>query len=90
MTQELMLVTLSVDVPQLGTRIKAAREKSGKSPTAIAAMAEMSVGNLYRIESEDTKSIPWETLKRLGRALGEDFDTEVKAALKAISEPEEV
>jgi histone H3/H4 len=53
-------------------------------------MAEMSVGNLYRIESEDTKSIPWETLKRLGRALGEDFDTEVKAALKAISELEEV
>ncbi|MEA5449678.1 helix-turn-helix transcriptional regulator [Leptolyngbya sp. CCNP1308] len=87
MTQELMLVTLSVDVPQLGTRIKAAREKSGKSPTAIAAMAEMSVANLYRIEAEDTKSIPWDTLKRLGEALGEDFDAEVRAALKEISEP---
>ena len=70
MTQELMLVTLSVDVPQLGTRIKAAREKSGKSPTAIAAMAEMSVGNLYRIESEDTKSIPLGDPEAVGESPG--------------------
>jgi len=45
-------------------------------------MAEMSVGNLYRIESEDTKSIPRETLKRLSGVLGVDFDAEVKAALQ--------
>jgi ribosome-binding protein aMBF1 (putative translation factor) len=37
MSEELMQVTLSVDVPHLGTRIKAAREKSGMSPTKIAA-----------------------------------------------------
>jgi transcriptional regulator with XRE-family HTH domain len=86
MSEELMQVTLSVDVPHLGTRIKAAREKSGMSPTKIAALADMSTANLYRIESEDTKSIPWDTLKRLGKALGEDFDTEVKAALQDISE----
>jgi transcriptional regulator with XRE-family HTH domain len=84
MPEELMQVTLSVDVPQLGSRIKAAREKSGKTPTLIAAMAEMSTANLYRIEAEDTKSIPWDTLKRLGEALGEDFDAEVKAALKKV------
>lgn len=82
---ELMHITVSVEVPQLGSRIKAAREKSGKSPTKVAALADMSVANLYRIESEDTKSVPWDTLKRLGEALGEDFDTEVKAALKAIA-----
>lgn len=41
----------------------------------------MSVVNLYRIESEDTKSIPRDTLKRLSEALGVDFDAEVKAAL---------
>lgn len=34
----------------------------------------MSVPNLYRIESEDTKSIPRDTLQRLGEALGVDFD----------------
>ena len=56
-------------------------DSSGKSPTAIAALAEMSVANLYRIMSEETKSIPRETLKRLSGVLGTDFDAEVKAAL---------
>lgn len=83
--EELMQVTLSVDVPNLGQRIKAARERRGLSPTKVAALADMSVANLYRIEAEDTKSLPWETLKRLGEALGEDFATEVMAALKDIS-----
>lgn len=78
----LMEVTFSVEVPHLGARIKAARQKSGKSPTVIAAMAEMSVGNLYRIENEDTKSIPRETLQRLSGVLEVDFDVEVKEALQ--------
>lgn len=77
----LMQVTLSVDIPQLGAKIKAAVDASGKSPTAIAALAEMSVANLYRIISEETKSIPRETLKRLSDVLGMDFDAEVKQAL---------
>jgi transcriptional regulator with XRE-family HTH domain len=78
----LMQVTLSVDIPHLGERIKAAVDASGKSPTAIAALAEMSVANLYRIMSEETKSIPRETLKRLSEVLGVDFDAAVKAALQ--------
>ena len=77
----LMQVTLSVDIPHLGERIKAAVDSSGKSPTAIAALAEMSVANLYRIMGEETKSIPHETLKRLSGVLETDFDAEVKAAL---------
>jgi transcriptional regulator with XRE-family HTH domain len=77
-----MQVTLSVEVPHLGSRIRAAREASGKSPTTIAALAQMSVANLYRIESEDTKSIPRETLKRLAATLGVDFDAEVRMALQ--------
>jgi transcriptional regulator with XRE-family HTH domain len=78
-----MQVTLGVDIPHLGARIKAAREATGKSPTVIAALSDMSVANLYRIESEETKSIPWHTLKRLSEALGVDFDADVKAALVA-------
>lgn len=77
----LMQVTLSVDIPHLGATIKAAVDNSGKSPTTIAALAEMSVANLYRIMSEDTKSIPRDTLKRLSEVLGFDFDADVKAAL---------
>lgn len=77
----LMQVTLSVDVPHLGERIKAAVEASGKTPTTVASLAEMSVANLYRIISEETKSVPRETLRRLSDVLGVDFDAEVKVAL---------
>ena len=87
MNETLMRVTLSVDIPNLGPRIKAARESRGLSPTKVAALADMSAANLYRIESEDTKSLPWDTLKRLGEALGENFDADVIAALKDISAP---
>ncbi|HEY9625792.1 MAG TPA: hypothetical protein V6C84_00685 [Coleofasciculaceae cyanobacterium] len=79
--ESLMQVTLSVDIPGLGNQIKTAVDSSGKSPTAIAALAEMSVANLYRIMSEETKSIPRDTLKRLSSVLGADFDAVVKAAL---------
>jgi transcriptional regulator with XRE-family HTH domain len=76
-----MLVTLSVDIPGLGKKIKEIREAKNMTPTQLAALAGMSSANLYRIESETTKSIPRETLKALGDALGVDLDREVKAAL---------
>ncbi|MDF5722708.1 MAG: helix-turn-helix transcriptional regulator [Rhizonema sp. PD37] len=77
----LMQVTLSVDLPGLGSRIKELRESKGLSPTWVAAQAGMSVANLYRIESEDAKSLPRETLRKLSQALEVDFDAEVKAVL---------
>ena len=77
----LMQVTLSVDLPGLGSRIKEVRESLGLSPTWVAAQAGMSVANLYRIESEDAKSLPRETLRKLSGALNVDFDAEVKAVL---------
>lgn len=76
-----MLVTLSVDVPGLGVRIRQLREAKNMSPTQLAALAGMSSANLYRIESESTKSIPRETLKALSEALQVDLDEQVKAAL---------
>lgn len=81
MEEPLMQVTLTIDIPHLGERIRSAVEKSGKSPTTIAALAEMSVANLYRIMGEETKSIPIDTLKRLSNVLEVDFSAEVKAAL---------
>jgi transcriptional regulator with XRE-family HTH domain len=78
---DLMRVTLSVDIPGLGQRIKQAVDASGKTPTEIAAESGMSLPNLYRIMSEDTKSVPRETLSRIGETLNVDFDAEVKAAI---------
>jgi DNA-binding phage protein len=79
----LMQVTLSVDIPHLGERIRQAVERSGKFPTAIAALAEMSVANLYRIMSEETKSVPSATLQRLDEALGTNFHAEIIDVLLA-------
>lgn len=85
-----MLVTLSVDLPGLGMRIRQLREAKSMSPTQLAALAGMSSANLYRIESESTKSVPRETLKALGEALKVDLDEEVKAALvKALAQDSE-
>lgn len=76
-----MQVTLSVDIPHLGAQIRQAVERSGKSPTAIAALAEMSVANLYRIMSEETKAIPSDTLQRLDDALETNFHAEIISVL---------
>jgi transcriptional regulator with XRE-family HTH domain len=78
-----MKVTLSVDLPSLGSRIRQAREDKGLSPTKVAAGAGMSVPNLYRIETEDAKSLPRETLQKLSEAIGVDFDLELKKTLIA-------
>ena len=76
-----MLVTVSVEIPNLGHRIKQIRQEKEITPTQLAALAGMSTTNLYRIESETTKSVPRETLKALSTALEIDLDREVKAAL---------
>lgn len=82
-----MLVTLSVDIPGLGIRIRQLREAKNMSPTQLAALAGMSSANLYRIEGESTKSIPRETLKAISKALEVNLDEEVKAALvKALAQ----
>ena len=78
---KIMLVTLSVEVPNLGNRIKEIREEKKMSPTQLAALSGMSAANLYRIESETSKSIPRETLIAISSALETDLDQEVKAAL---------
>lgn len=64
---------LHADIPGLGERIKNAREESGKTTTDLARAAGMSRGNWYRIESEELKSIPLDTLKRIEDALAVDL-----------------
>jgi transcriptional regulator with XRE-family HTH domain len=67
--------TIEVDAPNLGEQIKEARisaQRNGKSLTKIAAEAEMSVQNWYRIEQERQK-LPEETLLLIEKALGVNF-----------------
>ena len=67
-------VTKDYDCPNLGEKIKEARKKSPKSVTDLASEAGMSVANWYRIEAEENKILPKETLDAMLSALGEDLE----------------
>lgn len=58
------------EIPGLGDRVRSARLQSGKTLTALAAEAGMSHTNWYRIEREEVKTLPEDTLKAVERALG--------------------
>lgn len=63
---------ISVDVPGLGDRIKAARKSSTKPLLALCREIGFSSMNWYRIEKEQ-QSIPEETLRKIEQVLGVDF-----------------
>ena len=64
--------TLTLDAPQLGQRIKAAREADSRSLTSICKLVGMTTMNWYRIESEQ-QSLPIETLEKIEQVLGVEF-----------------
>lgn len=76
-------VSLSVDIPGLGDRIRRVRLAKGLTATEAGALANMSTANWYRIENEEVKSLPRTTLKKLSQALEFDFDAELRAVLRA-------
>lgn len=68
---------IDVEVPGLGVRIKAAREVDPRSLTEICAQISMTTMNWYRIEAEQTKALPLETLRKIEEILNVDFGVEV-------------
>ena len=68
--------TIDVKVPNLGERIKNAREKDARSLSTICRLIPMSTMNWYRIESEETKALPLETLRRIEEVLNTNFGVE--------------
>lgn len=79
MPQTLMKVRKVIDkeVPDLGARIKAARVADKRSLTEICAQISMTTMNWYRIESEETKALPIETLRRIEEVLDVNFGVEL-------------
>jgi transcriptional regulator with XRE-family HTH domain len=69
--------TLEIEVPSLGQKIKAARNKikneKGKTITDLASASGMSAQNWYRIENE-RQTLPEETLRLMETALECSFD----------------
>jgi len=76
-----MKVVIEVDIPGLGEELKIARESLDLRPTNVAASIGMTAANLYRIEGEDNKSIPLDTLKRLGAVVGVNAAERIKKAV---------
>jgi predicted transcriptional regulator len=63
---------VSIDVLELGKRIKEAREADSRPLTTICDLIDMSRKNWYDIESE-SQSLPLETLRKIENVLGVDF-----------------
>lgn len=61
------------EFPGLGAKIKEARESDRRSLAEICRQMPMSPMNWYKIEAEETKSLPIETLRRIEEVLGVDL-----------------
>lgn len=64
-------------VPELGKKIKEARLDDKRSLAQICREIPMSPVNWYKIESEETKALPIETLRRIEQVLGIDLDVHI-------------
>ena len=73
MVQCVMRVTFTRDFPGLGKRIRDAREEKGKSATQMAGIAGISASQWTRIENEEVKALPEETLRAIESALEIDL-----------------
>ncbi|MGI8503249.1 MAG: helix-turn-helix domain-containing protein [Hassallia sp.] len=68
---------IEVEVPGLGDRIRKAREADSRSLAEICRQIPMTTMNWYRIEAEETKALPIETLRRIEEVLGVDFEVKL-------------
>lgn len=59
--------------PGIGERIKSYRKQSEKTFTELAADAGISVPHWHRIEKEQVKELPIETLRRIEKSLNVDL-----------------
>jgi len=65
---------MKVDMPLLGARLRSARRAAGLSQTALAARAEVDLGNLNELEHGRKPSVRLDTMVALAEALGMTLD----------------
>ena len=64
---------IDVEVPGLGEEIRKARKLDRRSLIQICELVDMTPMNWYKIEAEETKALPLETLRKIEEVLGVDF-----------------
>lgn len=62
-----------INAPDIGARIKEARERDPRSVEELARAADMTRANWYRIEREENDVLPELTLRKIEEVLGVDF-----------------
>ena len=68
---------IEIEVRDLGTVLRKARESAGTSLTDAAEQARMDFDNLNRIETEKDLAVPLETLVRVAKAVNVDLSQAV-------------
>jgi len=66
--------TVEREFPGLGTRIKKAREADSRSLAQICGEIDITAANWYKIEKEETKFLPLETLRKIEKVLQVDLE----------------
>lgn len=73
------IIKREIEVPDLGKRIKEAREASGRSLSSLAKEAQFSRNYWYQVEAEAVLGgISLETLRKIEKVLGVDFGVEIE------------
>jgi transcriptional regulator with XRE-family HTH domain len=68
------IIKLEIDIPELGERIKQAREASGRPVTQLAKEAGISRNYWYQLEAEAVLGgMAEETLRKIEEVLGVDL-----------------
>lgn len=70
---DLMKIIIEVEAVGVGSALKAAREDAKISLTVAGDRSGMSGANFNRIENEDNKGVPIQTLVRAANAVGLDL-----------------
>ena len=81
---DVMRIVFEVEVEGLGQVLKQAREAARLSVAAAGERAGMSGANFNRIENEETKGVPVETLVRAAKAVGLDLSTYMGEWIKSV------
>lgn len=64
---------IDMEAPGLGAKIKAARKSDNRSLISICKEIELTPMYWYKIEAEEVKVLPVETLNRIEKVLGIEF-----------------
>jgi transcriptional regulator with XRE-family HTH domain len=64
---------IDIETPGLGAKIREAREADSRSLLSICKEIDLTPMYWYKIEAEDVKALPIETLRKIEEVLGVNF-----------------